>query len=72
MIGICTPDLKYLFADFNMRYRLVKYKTDLEFGVTNLANIKKFEANYLSANSFSSGTYYIPGRVAMMKATFSF
>lgn len=66
------PDLKYLFADFNMRYRLVKYKTDLEFGVTNLANIKKFEANYLSANSFSSGTYYIPGRVAMMKATFSF
>jgi len=66
------PDLKYLFADFNMRYRFQKLKTDLEFGVTNLANIKKFEATYLSANSFSSGTYYIPGRVAMMKATFNF
>ncbi|TCC87353.1 hypothetical protein EZ428_21900 [Pedobacter frigiditerrae] len=66
------PDLKYLFADFNVRYRVQKLKTDLEFGVTNLANIKKFEANYLSANSFSSGTYYIPGRVAMMKATFNF
>jgi hypothetical protein len=66
------PDLKYIFADFNMRYKLQKLKTDLEFGITNLANIKKFEANYLSANSFSSGTYYIPGRVAMMKATFSF
>ncbi|WP_316784848.1 TonB-dependent receptor [Pedobacter frigiditerrae] len=66
------PDLKYLFADFNVRYRFIKLKTDLEFGVTNLANIKKFEANYLSANSFSSGTYYIPGRVAMMKATFNF
>ncbi|MBB2145188.1 hypothetical protein GM921_06820 [Pedobacter sp. LMG 31464] len=66
------PDLKYLFADFNMRYKFQKLKTDLEFGITNLANIKKFEANYLSANSFSSGTYYIPGRVAMMKATFSF
>ncbi|MEJ5995355.1 carboxypeptidase-like regulatory domain-containing protein [Pedobacter sp. Du54] len=66
------PDLKYLFADFNARYRFVKLKTDLEFGVTNLANIKKFEANYLSANSFSSGTYTIPGRVAMMKATFNF
>jgi hypothetical protein len=66
------PDLKYLFADFNVRYRVQKLKTDLEFGITNLANIKKFEANYLSANSFSSGTYYIPGRVAMMKATFNF
>ncbi|MFD0941013.1 TonB-dependent receptor [Pedobacter boryungensis] len=66
------PDLKYIFADFNMRYKFQKLKTDLEFGITNLANIKKFEANYLSANSFSSGTYYIPGRVAMMKATFSF
>lgn len=66
------PDLKYLFADFNVRYKLQKLKTDLEFGVTNLANIKKFEANYLSANSFSSGTYYIPGRVAMLKATFTF
>ncbi|TKC10566.1 TonB-dependent receptor [Pedobacter polaris] len=66
------PNLKYLFADFNIRYRMQKLKTDLEFGITNLANIKKFEANYLSANSFSSGTYYIPGRVAMMKATFNF
>ncbi len=66
------PDLKYLFADFNMRYRFVKLKTDLEFGITNLANIKRFEANYLSANSFSSGVYEIPGRVAMMKATFNF
>lgn len=66
------PDLKYLFADFNVRYRWLKIKTDLEFGITNLANIKKFEATYLSANSFTSGTYFIPGRVAMMKATFNF
>ncbi len=66
------PNLSYLFADFNVRYKFLKLKTDLEFGITNIANIKKFEANYLSANSFSSGTYYIPGRVAMMKATFIF
>ena len=66
------PDLSYLFADFNLRYKLLKLKTDLEFGITNLANIKKFEANFLSANSFSSGTYYIPGRIAMLKATFNF
>lgn len=66
------PDLKYLFADLNMRYRFVKLKTDLEFALTNLANVKTFEANFLSANSFSSGRYEIPGRVAMMKATFNF
>lgn len=66
------PNLSYLFADFNMRYKVQELKTDLEFSLTNIANVKKFEANYLSANSFSSGTYYIPGRVAMLKATFTF
>ncbi|WP_199138680.1 TonB-dependent receptor [Pedobacter sp. ASV12] len=66
------PDLKYIFADLNVRYRFVKIKTDLEFGVTNLANVKKFEAINLSVNSLTSGTYYIPGRVAMLKATFNF
>lgn len=66
------PDLKYLFADINLRYKIFKYKTDLEFNLTNIANVKKFEANYLSANSFTSGIYEIPGRVAMLKATFNF
>lgn len=66
------PNLSYLFTDFNMRYKCIKLKTDLEFGVTNLANIKNFEAINLSANAFTSGTYYIPGRVAMFKATFNF
>jgi hypothetical protein len=47
-------------------------KTDLEFGITNLTNIKRFDAIYLSANSLTTGTYYIPGRVAMLKATFNF
>ncbi len=65
-------DLSYLFADFNMRYKITKLKTDLEFGVTNLANIKKFEAINVSANALTSGTYYIPGRVAMLKATFNY
>ena len=65
-------DLSYLFADFNIRHKLIKLKTDLEFGVTNLANIKAFEAINVSANALTSGTYYIPGRVAMMKATFNF
>jgi len=66
------PDLKYLFADVNMRYKWLKTKTDIEFGITNLNNIKRFDAIYLSANSLTTGTYDIPGRVAMLKATFNF
>jgi len=66
------PDLKYLFADANMRYKWLKMKTDIEFGITNLTNIKSLDAIYLSANSLTTGTYYIPGRVAMLKATFNF
>ncbi len=66
------PDLRYLFADMNLKYKLVRFKTDLEFGVTNLANIKTFDALNLSANSFTSGSYRIPGRIAMLKARFNF
>ena len=65
-------NINYIFADLNMKYRWIKIKTDLELGVVNLANIKTFEGIYLSANSFSSGKYQIPGRVAMLKATFNF
>ncbi|RBQ02398.1 TonB-dependent receptor [Pedobacter miscanthi] len=66
------PNLKYLFADMNIKYKYLKIKTDFEFGITNLANIKSFDAVYLSANSLTTGTYFIPGRVAMLKGTFSF
>ncbi|MCY1561981.1 hypothetical protein D9M68_993090 [compost metagenome] len=65
-------NLSYLFADFNARYRFTKLKTDLEFSLTNLANVKKFEAINVTANALTNGTYYIPGRVAMLKATFNF
>ena len=66
------PDIKYLFADFNLRYKLMKFHTDLELNISNLTNIRTFEATYLSANTFSSGQYRIPGRIAMLRATFSF
>lgn len=66
------PDLNYLFADANVKYKLIKFKTDLEFGLTNFANIKTFDAVYLSANSLTTGSYSIPGRVAMLRARFNF
>lgn len=66
------PDLNYLFADANVRYRLLKMKTDLEFGITNLANIKTFDAINLSANALTTGSYVIPGRIGMIKMRFNF
>lgn len=66
------PDLSYLFADFNLRYYFLKLKTNLEFGVTNLANIKKFETIDFSANSMRLSNYRIPGRIMMIKSTFNF
>lgn len=64
--------LSYLFTDINVQYKLKALHTDLQFGLTNLANIKKFEAINNSANTSTSGTYYIPGRAAMLKAIFAF
>ncbi|KEQ28685.1 hypothetical protein N180_04625 [Pedobacter antarcticus 4BY] len=65
-------DLSYLFTDFNLRYVFVKFKTNLEFSVTNLANIKKFETIDFSPNALTLSSYRIPGRVMMIKSTFNF
>ncbi|WP_316777734.1 hypothetical protein [Pedobacter antarcticus] len=65
-------DLSYLFADFNLRYVFVKFKTNLEFGVTNLTNIKNFETIDFSPNAQRLSSYRIPGRIMMVKSTFNF
>jgi len=66
------PNLKYLFTDANVRYRLGKLKTDLQFGLTNIGNIKTYDAVFLSANSYTRGSYQIIGRMAMARALFNF
>jgi hypothetical protein len=65
-------DLKYFFADMNINLRLPKSKTDIAFSVTNLANIKTFNTIDVTANSLTTASFTIPGRVAMLKTTFSF
>lgn len=65
-------DLKYVFTDMNINFRLLKLKTDIMFSITNLANIKTFNAIDLTANSLTTASYTIPGRVAMLKGTFNF
>jgi len=66
------PNLKYVFADMNINYRLIKLNTDIMFSVNNIASVKTFTSITLSPNSLTTGTYTIPGRIALLKATFNF
>ncbi|RWY55591.1 TonB-dependent receptor [Mucilaginibacter gilvus] len=64
-------DLKYMFADASIRYKFKKTKADIELSAQNLFNTKTYSALYLSANSFTSSTYSIPGRFVLAKVTFT-
>lgn len=66
-----NPDLKYFFADASVKYRLTKWKTDLELSGVNFLNVKTYNALYLSANTLTSGSYILPGRILMLKAMFN-
>jgi hypothetical protein len=66
------PNLSYVFADANLKYRILKLKTDLEFNINNITNVKSFETLNVSANSLSNANYNILGRIALLKASFNF
>lgn len=66
-----SNDLKYVFADASMRYKFNKTKLDLELSAQNLFNTKTYSALYLSANTFTSSSYTIPGRFLLAKVTFN-
>jgi hypothetical protein len=64
-------DLKYIFADASVRYKFNKIKADVELSAQNLFNTKTYSALYLSANTFTSSSYSIPGRFLLAKVTFN-
>ena len=64
-------DLKYIFADASIRYKLKKVKADVELSAQNLFNTTNYSALYLSANTFTSSSYSIPGRFLLAKLTFN-
>jgi hypothetical protein len=64
-------DLKYIFADASVKYKFNKTKLDLELTAQNLFNTKTYSALYLSANTFTSSSYTIPGRFLLVKMTFN-
>ncbi|WP_257670133.1 carboxypeptidase-like regulatory domain-containing protein [Parapedobacter tibetensis] len=66
-----TADISYFFADANIRHRLIKWRTDIEFELTNLANVTSYETYHLSANQFAYSHYNLRGRMAVLKCTFS-
>jgi len=66
-----AADLNYTFADLSARYRFNKKKIDLELSALNLFDTKTYSALYLSANTFTSNTYTIPGRTFLVKLYFN-
>ncbi len=63
--------INYVFLDTKIRYKLLKWRTDLEFDITNIANIKNYEIFTLSSNQFAFNRYAIRGRMAIVRATFN-
>ncbi len=66
-----NSSLKYFFADAFARYKFNKIHTDLELNLNNILNVKTYSTVYLSANTYSLSSYQLPGRMMLVKATFT-
>jgi hypothetical protein len=65
-----NPDLKYFFADASAKFRVEKWKTDLELSAANFLNVKTYNTLYLSANTLIASSYTLPGRIIVLKVMF--
>jgi len=66
-----TEDIRYFFADANIRHRIQKWRIDIELDITNLANIKAYDTYSLSANQFGYNHYNLRGMMAVLKFLFN-
>lgn len=66
-----NPNLKYFFTDASVKYRISKWKTDLQLSANNFLNVKTYNALYLSANTLTASSYTLPGRIVMLKVMFN-
>jgi hypothetical protein len=66
-----VADINYLFLNTNIRYKLIRWKTDIELDVTNITNIRNYELFILSSSRFAVNRYEIRGRMAVLRATFN-
>ncbi|UOE49233.1 carboxypeptidase-like regulatory domain-containing protein [Mucilaginibacter sp. SMC90] len=65
-----NPDLKYFFADASAKFRVEKWKIDLELSAANFLNVKTYNTLYLSANTLTASSYTLPGRIILLKVQF--
>jgi len=66
-----NPDLKYFFADASAKYKIDKWKMDLELDANNFLNVKTYSALNLSANTLTASSYTLPGRIILLKVLFN-
>jgi len=66
-----NSDLKYFFADASAKFRIEKWKTDLELSAVNFLNVKTYNALYLSVNTLTASSYTLPGRIILLKVLFN-
>ncbi|TDW99048.1 carboxypeptidase-like regulatory domain-containing protein [Dinghuibacter silviterrae] len=65
-----NPDLQYFFADASVKYRLKKWKVDLQLDAVNFLNVRSYRALYLSGNMLTASSYGLPGRIVLGKIMF--
>lgn len=66
-----NPELNYFFADASAKYRLKKWKLDVQLDAANFLGVRTYKAFYLSANRFTSSSYALPGRIVLLKLMFN-
>lgn len=66
-----SPDLKYFFADALIKFRVKKWKTDLQLSASNFLNVKTYNMLSLTGNTLTSSSYRLPGRTILLKLMFN-
>jgi hypothetical protein len=66
-----NADLKVFFADASAKFKITRWKTDLELDALNFLNVKNYSTLYLSANRLTATSYALPGRIILLKVLFN-
>jgi len=66
-----NPDLKYFFADASAKFRIKKWKTDIQLSANNFLNTKTYNMLFLTGNTLTASSYTLPGRIILLKVMFN-
>ncbi|WP_333865588.1 hypothetical protein [Sphingobacterium sp.] len=61
----------YTFIDFFTRYKVNKWKMDLELEINNLANIKNYRTYMTTANMIAQNEFELRGRTILLRTVFN-